>query len=261
MLPRALRILHGLATEIARRGHSIGCVRPRLDGYERANWKGSEDGQFVVTIAGHDLKLRIAEKGVGLRGPWEAHKKRREDDRAAMRFDRWDVGRIEAFDRGATGQLGISILTYGSRQTSWGDRKRWALEDRLPQVLRELETLAAEAEQRRIAREQQQAERQAAWEAAMERAKVHATEAYHVDVLKRRIAAWNDAEQTRAYCDAVLARHGAAAESDPETMRWIEFARAHADRLQELPRMLEDPELRHEDLKPYLGGWSPYGPG
>ena len=132
-LPRALRIMHGLATALDKRGHKTACVRARQDGYGRSEWKASDAGQFAVTLNSHDFKLRLNEKGVGLRGPWEAHRKRREDDRAGMRFDRWDVERIEPYDKGATGQIDISILAYGPRQTTWGDRKRWSLEDRLPQ--------------------------------------------------------------------------------------------------------------------------------
>jgi hypothetical protein len=230
----------------------------RYAGYRRSR---SETHHLNVTIAGHEMGLRVVEQGVGLRGPWEERKRQREEDREALRFNRWDVGRIDAYDKGATGQLDLFIVDHSPRQAKWGDRKRWTLEDRLPQVLRELETLAIEAEERRVAHEHRQAERRAAWETAMERARVQAIEGYHVELLNRRVAAWDRAEQTRAYCDAVVARHGAAIENDPAATQWISFAQAYADKLQELPRMPDDPELRHEDLKPYLGGWSPYGPG
>lgn len=43
----------------------------------------------------HDFGLRIWEKGVGRRGPWEERKAAREVSRRAMRFDPWDVGRID----------------------------------------------------------------------------------------------------------------------------------------------------------------------
>jgi hypothetical protein len=133
-LPRAVRIVHGFANEINRRGHRIVCVSGPVGGYGRSDWKAKQDGQFVITINGHDFKLRLCEKGVGLRGPWEGHKKQREEDRQALRFHAWDAARIEPYDKHATGQLDLVILTYSSRQTRWGDRKRWSLEDRLPRV-------------------------------------------------------------------------------------------------------------------------------
>jgi len=65
----------------------------------------------------------------------------------------------------------------------------------------------------------------------------------------------------RAYCDAVEARHGNdAIAADPEAAQWLALARERASRAQQLPRMPADPEITHEALKPYLGGWSPYGP-
>jgi hypothetical protein len=260
VLPRALRIMHALAGGLDRRGHKITCVRVRVDSYARSEWKATNDGQFAVTIKRHELKLRVSEKGVGLRGPWEAHKKRRDEDRNAMRFDRWDIGRIEPFDKDANGQLEISIVGYGSRQRVWGDRKRWNLDARLPQLLAELETLAEEAEQRRLTREREEEEREQAWESAMAMARERATEHHHVETLGRRLDAWEQAERVRAYCEAIEERYGDAITADPAAMRWLEFARQHAERAQRLPRMPADPELRSEDLTPFLGGWSPYGP-
>jgi len=260
LLPRASRIMHALAGELDKRGHTLACVRARTDSYARSEWKATTDGQFVVTIKGHELELRLAEKGVDLRGPWEAHKERRDEDREAMRFDRWDVGRIEPFDKGATGRLEVSIVGYGSRQRAWGDRKRWSLEDRLPQLLAELETLAEEAEQRQLTREREEEERQQAWEKAMVLARERAIEHHHVETLRGRVDAWEEADRIRAYCDAVEQRHGEEIASDPEAARWLQFARQHADRAQRLPRTPADPELRSGDLTRFLGGWSSHGP-
>jgi hypothetical protein len=230
LLPRALRIMHALARELDKRGHKITCVRARTDSYSRSEWKATTEGQFAVTINGHELRLRLSEKGLGLRGP------------------------------GAIGQLEISIVGYGRRQRAWGDRKRWSLEDRLPQLLAELETLATEAEQCRLAREREEEERRQAWEKAMVLAREGAIEQLNVETLRRRVDVWEEAERIRAYCDAVEQRHGEEISSDPEAARWLQFARQHADRAQRLPRMPADPELRSDDLTPFLGGWSPYGP-
>lgn len=47
---------------------------------------------------------------------------------------------------------------------------------------------------------------------------------------------------------------------DEEAVQWLKLARDYADRLQTLPRMPADPQIRPEELKPYLGPWSAYGP-
>jgi hypothetical protein len=260
-LPRVLRIMHALAKEAERREYEVACVRVREDSYGRSEWKPSKDGQLVFTINGHDLKVRIWEKGSGLRGPYERQKKRWKEDRQQpvrlMRF----VERPKPYDAGATGELNIEVLGWSERQSTWGDRKRWTLEDRLPQLMRELETQAAEAEERRLARERDEAERQRQWEAAMERAKRRLTEDHRIEVLRQRVHAWHEADAIRAYCDAVEARYGTDAIAvDPEAAQWLALAREHANRAQQLPRMPADPDITHEALKPYLGGWSPYGP-
>ena len=215
----------------------------------------------MFTIDGYQLNVRIWEKA-GLRGPYERQKRRYEEDREQpvrlMQF----VERPKPYDSGATGELNIEALGWSQgRQSSWGDRKRWTLEDRLPQLIRELETQSAEAEERRLAKEREDAERQRQWEAAMDRAKQRLVEDHRVNVLRNRVRAWEEANAIRAYCDAVEARHRSdAIAADPEAARWLAFAREHANRAQQLPQMPTDPEITLEALKPYLGGWSSYGP-
>lgn len=261
-LPRVLRIVHALAVEAERRGYRVACVRVHEDGYGRTEWKPTQDGQLVFTINDHQLKVRIWEKGAGQRGPYEHQMKRWKHDREQpfrlMQF----VDRPKPYDSGATGELNIEALggSYG-RQKSWGDRSRWKLEDRLPNLLRELEVQAIGAEERRLAREREQAERQRQWEAAMADAKRRLVDDHRLEVLRSQVRAWEEADAIRAYCDAVEARHGAdTIAADPDAVQWLGLARDHADQAQQLPHMPTDPEVTHERLKPYLGGWSPYGP-
>jgi hypothetical protein len=261
-LPRALRIVHALAVAAERRGYAIACVRVREDSYGRTEWKPAQDGQLVFTINGHDLRVRIWEKGAGQRGPYERQMTRWKNDREQpyrlMQF----VARPKPYDNAATGELSVEALSsaYG-RQKAWGDRSRWKLEERLPNLLREVELQAVEAEERRLAREREEAERQSQWEAAMERAKRAAVENHRRDVLRDRVRAWEEADAIRAYCAAVEARYGAdAIAADPGAAEWLALARGHADSVQQLPQMPADPEITHDVLKPYLAGWSPYGP-
>lgn len=260
-LPRALRVVHALATEAERRGYEIACVHVRDDSYGRSEWKPAQDGQLLFTINGHPLKVRIWEKGAGQRAPYEREMQRWQQDRERpirlMQF----LQRPKPYDSGATGELNIEALGSHGRRNSWGDRTRWTLEDRLPHLLRELEIRAVEAEQRRLAQQREEAERQQQWEAAMEHAKCRLLEDHRLEVLRNQVRAWDEAETIRAYCDAIEARHGAdTITADPDAAAWITLAREHADRAQQLPRMPPAPEITHEGLKPYLGKWSPYGP-
>lgn len=137
------------------------------------------------------------------------------------------VERPKPYDSGATGELNVEALgTAFGRQKAWGDRSRWKLEDRLPNLLRELEMQAAEAEERRRAREREQAERQRQWEEAMERAKGQLVRDHRLEVLRNRVRAWEEAEAIRAYCDAVEERHGAdVVAADSGATEWLVLAR------------------------------------
>jgi hypothetical protein len=261
-LPRAVRIVHALAVEAQRRGYSIACEHA-LQGPAREGSRG-RSAHLEATVAGHSFSLRLFEQGVGQRGPWEERRRRRAADRDSLRYVSFDSQPIEPYDKGATGQLELEILSYGPRQLRWGDRKRWRLEDRLPQALRELETLAEEREQQRRAREREEAERRACWERAIADARTQAVEHHRAEDLRRRMADWREADEIRAYCDAVQRRVEARAFGEhggAEVERFLDYARGRADRLQELPVMPAPPELRDEDLRAFLPpGVRPYGP-
>lgn len=54
-----------------------------------------------------------------------------------------------------------------------------------------------------------------------------------------------------------------AGQTRTEAEAWIDWAAAHGERLDPLntpPRLPNIPEPRADDLKPYLGHWSSYGP-
>jgi hypothetical protein len=261
-LPRVLRIVHALAKDAERRGYQFACVRVREDSYGSSEWKPSQHGQLVFTINGHELNVRPWEKGAGLRGPYERQRRRWQEDREKPYRLMLFLDRPKPYDSGATGELNIEVLGWShGRQTKWGDRRRWTLEDRLPQLMRELETQAVEAEERRLAKEREEAERERQWEAAMLRAKVRLIENHRREVLRRRVTAWNEADAIRAYCDAVEDRYGIdTIAADADAAAWLAFAREQADSAQRVPRMPTDPEATPEALKPYLGPWSPYGP-
>ena len=251
-LPRALRILHALATEAERRGYRVACALVPGDSYG-SNLKLSGNGQLVFTIGGHELKVRLWEKGCGPRAPYEQQMERWRQDRAKPFREMLFLDRPRPYDKGAMRDLNLAILGWAhGRQTSWGDRQRWRLEDRLPQLLRELETQATEAEERRLAKEREAAERRLTWEAAMETAKSGSsstpTRSTSCESVLRP-----GRKQTRsahtARLSSATARRASAADVDAE--RWLAFARDYANEAQRLPKMPEDPEVTRDALEPY----------
>jgi hypothetical protein len=249
-LPRASRVVHALAAELERRGHKVECGPPPDQSGGR-DYK--HNGHVLVMIHGHPNLVRVWEKGVGLRGVWERQRDRWEQDRLSPGLGLY-LSRPEPYDARGKGELNLSVLGYSSRQTTWGDRKRWRAETRLPQLLRELEAQAREAEERRLRREREEAERQREWDAALAQARRQLMADHKRAVLRQRVEEWQEGEAIRAYCVSVEREHADAVAGDSQAREWLAFARAQADRLQSPPEMPPEPEPTADALEPYLGG-------
>jgi hypothetical protein len=255
-LSRCVRIVNALAVEAERRGYLVASVEPASDRSGRMSWSGSNDGHLLITIRGHIYRLRISEEKVRPRGAWEREARWRANARYGGQ------GRLERYDAAATGRLKITVNGGYSREgrpASWADRKSWTLEEKLPDLLRELEVRAAEDDERDSRTRQEAEERQRRWEIAMERAKERFIEAHRGDALRAQVAAWQEANAIRAYLNALEEVHG----DRPSAAEWIAWIRDHLDSLDPLLAeqcMPEAPEPGPEDLKPFLDGLSPYGP-
>jgi len=179
-----------------------------------------------------------------------------------------------AFDAGATGELELSLggdWSFTGRQSTWGDRQRWRLEERLPHVFREMEERIAEARfeaedrqiaaQRRAAAERRAAEeRERRWQTLMAQAREQFVEEHRAKHLRAQAGAWLEAEHLRRYCDAIEAAHG----EHPETTELVAWAREYITRLDPLkkpPPLPQPPDPTPEALQPYLpDGWSAWAP-
>ncbi len=225
---RALLLFQGLAAEAVRRGYG---VRDRPG----CSWRV---GEVDVVVDGYACAVMIQQEFPQSTDPERSQK------------------------------LVIELgYPRSDRQSRWGDRKRWVLEDVLGAVLREIETRAAEDVQRKEAEARAKTDREVRWRAAMEKATEQALQAQLADTLREQASSWQETTALRAYCDAL--EHRIAEETDVEepqvasARRWLAWARRYTqsvDPLHQLPTMPASKEPEPEDLKPYLKGWSPYGP-
>jgi hypothetical protein len=167
------------------------------------------------------------------------------------------------YDSEATGRLVITVDGGHAREgrpSSFADRKSWSLEDKLPELLRELEIRAAEDEHRKRELELQAQERQRQWELAMDRAKDRFLEAHRVNALGAEISAWREASTVRAYLTALEAEHRGTPAAD-EWISWIRGYLRRLDPLGSIPVLPTMPEkISLEELRPFMDGLSPYGP-
>ncbi|MFL4950658.1 hypothetical protein ACJ6WE_25690 [Streptomyces sp. MMS24-I31] len=164
-------------------------------------------------------------------------------------------------------QLALDIgYSRSKRKHHWGDRKRSKLQDILGIALQELEIRAVEEQQRRLDEERAREERRIRWTAAMDTAREKASEARFATVLREQVKQWQEAHALRQYCDALEHRLDVATEDNPDIQSaraWLRWARSYAESLDPLtqpPTMPTELKFEPEDLKPYLAGWSPYGP-
>jgi len=243
-LSRCTRIVHAIATEAERRGYEV-----------------AYHGHPTITIRQHAYRLELSEEKVPLRGVWDAETHRR----AAVNYPQYLPPRkMRNYDSQATGRLTITIdHGYGraGHAGSFSDRTRWTLEDKLPNMFRELELRATEADVAAREAERRADERQQRWELEIARAREQLLESKRVNTLHEQTRSWLDARSIRGYIAALEEAQG----TRPEAQEWIHWAHAYADRLdpvqalQCIPTMPE--EIAPDELKPFLPtGVSPHGP-
>ena len=257
-LPRCVRIIHGLAAEVEKRGFTASNVA-QSRGAARNDWT-PKDGHLTIEIRGHHYGLRISEEKVLLRGPWDAETRRRAEARYAL----WHSPRpMRNYDSQATGKLTITLdhgYSREGRPSTFADRKTWTLEDKLPDLLRELEIRVAEDDHRDQEAKQRADERQRQWELAMERAKEDFLEAYRAKVLDQEVLAWQRTTSIRRYLAALQETQGDAADEN-EWMIWIRQYLQRLDPTRARPELPSMPErIPLDELRPFLNGLSPYGP-
>ncbi|NEA30760.1 hypothetical protein [Streptomyces sp. SID13031] len=197
------------------------------------------------------------------------------EDRQALRQRFWRPP--PAYEKVASGRLRLLIDRGGSDKTfSWSDEKGARLERRLADILEEVRLGLAEDEQERLEANRRWAEQQAEWDRAkaekrslwhnaLAAARVPALEDVRHRTFRRAYDQWTAAGQIRAFC-AALEAAAKDAGSPSHLPEWIDWARAAADEL--------DPTITHsrlgdidfnrapspDDLRPYLGDWSPHRP-
>lgn len=262
LLPRAIRILHTIATEAERRGWSA-----------RASSE-TESGQLRIEAGQHTFGFRLHERGVHARGRWE-DEVRRYSGSGSWYSDRERALPSGHYDANATGQLLLELHSdnewaHQGRQHLFADRQSWTLEERLPHLFREIEERIVEAdyaiEERRIAavkaeeaRQRAAEERERRWHVLMAEAEERLIEAHRAEKLRAEAEAWLLSQSLSRYCDAMEAAFGDRA----ETAEWLSWARGYILRLDPLhapPAMPEPPKVTPDALQEFLpSGWSAYG--
>lgn len=249
---RALRILHALAIEAERRGYEVSAARPT----ERDGRRVSGGAwHLVVSVNSSAVPLRITE----------------ENDRVAHQPTARELAdqarsswvRIPTHDSVASGRLRITLgADHGSgRRSYWADRISWRLEDKLPDLLREIAVRANEISIRRSRRDEARAEHERALDAERRHAADRAAEAHRAEVLQDRLTRWRAGGELREYlADRTAAVEHAAENGAPSgdldsARAWLAWVADHVERLDpfgDLPTYPETPRLPEYELRKYM---------
>ena len=261
-LPRSVRIVHALAVEAERRGYQVSNPSSTARKHTARDSAKEVVPHFLLTVGGHAYSLGVSEEKVLLRGVWEERKRQADEYRRS--YPLFGGERMKAYDADATGRLTISLLAPGyfreGRATTWSDRKSWRLEEKLSELLRELEFRAVEDDKRDAEEKRQAEERQRRWEAAMEQARRRFVEDHRASVLRTHIAARQEVRRMSEYLRELEAAYGDEAEAQ-EWITWVGQYIERIDPLRKTPSMPAEPEISTEDLRPLLPrGMNPYGP-
>lgn len=248
-VPRALRLLQTLIEAAESRGYCVGWAStPSTLALEREEHVETvhcreeyEDREVVPTVV--DLGDNAP------RYPWQRVQTQRRSVPA---------GRLCL-------ELAVEHPSRRGRRARWADRTRWRLEDKLANVLAEIDRRTDDAITHRQAEEENARHREQQWRQAMDTARRAIEHQRRADALRAQVEAWTSAQQVRAYADALAdaSAGGVHPRGRQEVDAWVAWARSYADGLDPIIAGQLAPDQREptaEQLRPHLRGWSPHGP-
>ena len=167
-------------------------------------------------------------------------------------------------DHVPSGRLRIDIgaAAQSDRRSFWADRASWQLEEKLPELLREVAVRVDELRLLRAAQARAEEQHRQAVELETQRARNRAAEAHRGELLDQQLARWRAAQELRAYAAAVSRRISAAeaqGEANGEAVdgarRWLEWITERADRhdpLTKVPQWPSAPALATYQLREFM---------
>jgi hypothetical protein len=259
-LPRAGRILQAIAIEAAKRG--MDALRPA----DAA--KDVMEHQVQYVTKGH-LALRTPAGMYAIQVkeiPGPGARK--------MEIRRWNERKTKpawietrGWEFTSTGKLELVVHGPGTSYNGdhYRDAKTITVEEKLPGVFRSFEIYRLRADWQEQQRQLERADRRRHWETAMASAKEQYFEHARWEHFTERSRAWTVINQHR---DFLLAAKKAAesysGEKRDDIWQLLHYAEETLDALdpiRQLPSLIREvPEPKPDDLKPFLGSWSPHDP-
>ncbi|MFE1687438.1 MULTISPECIES: hypothetical protein [Streptomyces] len=253
---RALRLIQALIIATENAGHSSAAGQTGFAPPPHRRHRASP--HFTITAQGQTVEFLV------LQEQDRTEHVATEKELAEAKKKSWI--RIPRFDYTPSERLRF-VLSGGQphRASEWSDTPGRSLENQLAEIVQEVTLRGEAAERRRLDEIEAARQKRIRWEAAMDEARVQYAEAYRVRHFEAQEAAWRHATGLAEYVSAVRTRVDAMppGQTRTEAETWIDWAATRVERLDPLntpPRLPDIPEPRADDLRPFLGHWSPYGP-
>lgn len=252
-----LRLIQGLVVEAERRGYGVAAppaVKPGHYGY-----LGREQqtiGHLIVSIGEDEVHLHFKqamELEPRLLTASEIRRKEKGHSVPTEKFVTTDFVTIR-----------LTGLEPAFWQSEWTETDTTRADSLLPRIVQEIELRAARAVEVRLERQRRDDEKRRQWEQVRDRAIGRLNEDHRAKVLLDQAERFQRVQMLDDYIAAVkskielmnLADAAAAAE-------WMQWAESHTRIINPLLgdiRMPKDPRPDADAIKPYMNGWSPYGP-
>ncbi|MFE5603390.1 hypothetical protein ACFQ8O_29890 [Streptomyces coelicoflavus] len=253
---RALRIIQALITATEAQGHKT--ALGTTQGAPPSHRRRKAPPHFTITTHGEIVGFLVLQE--------QDRSEHIPNDKELADAKKYSWKRIDRYDYTPSNRLRL-MLRGGNphRASEWADLPDRSLEDQLAEIAQEVDLRGEAAERKRRADQQAREAKQQRWEAAMQEARAAYTHAHRVKHLEEQSDTWHQAKRLTEYVTTVRDRLTSIppGQESTEIEEWLTFADAHLQRLSEstsTPKLPTPPKPSGDDLKPFLGHWSPYGP-
>lgn len=262
-LPRAARIIesivrHAASADIATRDPRAVDDRARREGKNAHGWSGHVELEAGPAI----LRIQVREQPGSGSEKYDFYSGGEFDRQAYARVQRlpvWQRNRNYTFVPTGNLELRVTRPGFGFDKSRWKDTKSARLEERLGELFQQLEVARLEAVARQKQQQQAEEQRKRDWEEAMTRARILHRASQEEALLVEQASIWRRHEEVRVFVDELRRRDNG---SDEAVKAWIATGERVVNRLDAFAALATPkfPAATAQDLQPFLGGWSPWGP-
>ncbi|MEU0489777.1 hypothetical protein ABZ249_11135 [Nocardiopsis sp. NPDC006139] len=258
--PRALTVIESLGKALNRKGYRLILAKRR---------RGTT---LFTMVGGHQYDLAVVEERERLEKP--------SDTRLRNRSGNHYLLPRPVYELRWTGRLQLTISPQRHAETTdWSDQGRRRLENRVRDVVPELEHRSKAADEAKAAHERQlqewreqeerrKAQERADWEEAMAGAVEQAVAARRSMLFREALESWHTVNEIRSFCKALEEEAGRCEDSSQAELllrwaRWGEETAEQWDPVRSVSGVRNqdfDADPSPDELRPFLGDWSPHGP-